>query len=162
MKKKILLILMVVLGLALYVNLCGCSAKKTDENGVVIEASAASVFFDEKVLPIVVQYGTVAVGVLSVAVPILGKINKSRKTFDAANAALEAVREDSESVKEKSVKKDGEIIALKKQIEQINFKQDTILKVCKIAFMNNKDLVINGFASEIKKVVEDEKNTKEN
>lgn len=158
MKKRLIVILIIVLA---GVCFSGCTAAKSNENGEIIEATEAEVFFNEKVLPLVLQYGAVAAGVLSVLLPILSKVNKSRRTFDAANAGLEAVKEMSMNVNDKVAKKDSEILMLKREIDEIKQSTEKLLKVCKIAFVNNKDLVINGFAGEIKEVMENAEIAKE-
>lgn len=152
MKRKIMAIATLLMCVAAFFSFVGCAKKQPDET--LLTQTDAATFFDEKVLPYILQYGTVAVGVLSVVVPLLGKINKSRKTFDAASAAIEAVKDVSEQTDKRVKAKDKEIAALKGEIAVLRQESAAIKKMCEIAFCNNKELVTNGHAKEIMRLAE--------
>lgn len=120
-------------------------------------------------MPWIISFGVTAGGVASVLVPILSKINRSRKTFDSANEALaEAAKLRGEFEAHKRVVADSlaeyekEIADIKAALPEINGKLDMLLEIQRLAYLNTPALVADGTAKKIAEVYEHGTDTAEN
>lgn len=116
------------------------------ENGEIIEKTEDSKFFEEKVLPLVIQIGTIIVSVAGVMTSFLSAINKAKKNFvETAEANIVSAKESK---------------ALKKELENATKALEDATKlikeqheIIKLAAMNTPALIANGTAKKIKEVV---------
>lgn len=134
-----------------------------------IAATDASTYFNETIMPWIISFGVTAGGVASVLVPILGKINRSRKTFDSANEALaEAAKLRGEfeahkrAVADSLAEYEKEIADIKAALPEINGKLDMLLEIQRLAYLNTPALVADGTAKKIAEVYEHGTDTAEN
>ena len=126
-----------------------------------IAATDASAYFNETIVPWIISFGVTAGGVASVLVPVLGKIIRSRKTFDSANAALaDAAKLRGEFEEHKRAVADAlagyekEIADIKTALPEINGKLDMLLEIQRLAYLNTPALVADGTAKKIAEVYE--------
>jgi DNA repair protein RadC len=148
-----------------------------------MERTVSSAYFEENILPYILRYGADALAVVSALAIVLRKINKARKTFEVARDSLKDASETAknslqtvkdslieakvltDTEKETSSKKDAKLLAqneeianLKTDLKGVQSELTKLIEVCKIAFLNNKDLVSNGYSAKIAKIIGKEVN----
>lgn len=155
-KKRLIMVFLILLSLTFF---SACSAIPGEETEV-IEETTASKYFDETIMPLVINYGATVLGVATALIAILSKLNKSRKGFEGAAASIEALNFYTKRESEKIKAREQEIVSLQDEIGEIKKSQEKLLEICKIAFTNDKNLVVNGYAKDIAKVVKDETKNK--
>ena len=74
--------------------------EENDKNDGVIPETEESKWFDEKVMPYILEYGTAALGVLTGLVLVLRKLKKTIGDLIGAYKALKKSNEDNETTKE--------------------------------------------------------------
>jgi soluble cytochrome b562 len=101
--------------------------------------------------------------------PVLYKIKKTSDTFDKASDKLDKSQELTEKAKKQLkstqddiMKLEGEFAEVKEGYKQMITSVSNIEKIVRLAFENNDELIVKGFANEIAKVGSEDEVIKEN
>ncbi len=171
MKKKIFIAVMILETLALmfvvYWWLVLNSGISPELNPTDFKA-----YFEEKLIPEVVKYATIALTLFFAITPYLVKIkngaDKFAKTTDDVNTTVKTGKEIFSSVAGLAKTVDAKIEGMKSDFETKNAKRDKVIdetqlsvqrmeKMMLIAFGNTEELVRKGYAAEIARVKDENK-----
>jgi soluble cytochrome b562 len=189
MKKVLLLALILALILALGIT---CFAEELDEAGLIERGKQLivewgdiligvidviseytpddwKVVIDEKVVPWVTLAVSAVLSIYLAISPVLYKIKKTSDTFDKASDKLDKSQELTEKAKKQLkstqddiMKLEGEFAEVKEGYKQMITSVSNIEKIVRLAFENNDELIVKGFANEIAKVGSEDEVIKEN
>lgn len=146
--------------------LAGCEAG-------TIAATDASTYFNDVIMPWLITFGVAAGGVASVLVPLLSKINRSRKTFDMASDSVAQAHKETDRLRkelaatekalaDKLAGYEGEIAGIKDDLPAVRGMLEKLLEVEKHAYLDSPALVANGTARKIAEVYDGKKTETEN
>jgi hypothetical protein len=173
--KKVFMILIFLFAFSLFFisapSLAYAEEVQSEEAGAVIEKTSTTEYFDENILPYITKYGVDVLAVASALLLVLRKLNKAKNTFETANEALKASKEQTEKSydtllmqRERELKTTAEkelkvgeaqakLLAQNAEIVEMKEALSALIKVCRIAFLNNKTLVSGGYAAKIAEII---------
>lgn len=95
-----------------------------------------------------------AIGSLCVAaIPIISKVRAALDKFDKATNDINETVQTGRRTDDALYEQDAKIAELKAEMEHIRFTADETKEMLRIGLCNTKELVVNGYAAEIAKVV---------
>ncbi len=95
-----------------------------------------------------------AIGSLCVAaIPIINKVRAALDKFDKATNDINATVQTGKRTDDALYEQDAKIAELKAEMDHIKFTTDETKEMLRIGLCNTRELVVNGYAAEIAKVV---------
>ena len=131
-----------------------------NDNNCSAEEFDWAVWFKEKALPVLVAVGSGIMTICAVLVPVLKSVKGGINLFKNSKAEYDKTTTEVLSAQKEINKTVENVQDLKKEVAELKIQVVNLVKIVKIAFTNNIELVKNGYANEILKIG-DENGSKE-
>lgn len=117
-------------------------------------------WFKEEALPVLVAVGSGIMTICAILVPVLKSVKGGIKLFKDSKGEYDKTTNEVLSAQKEINKTVENVQDLKKEVAELKIQVVNLVKIVKIAFTNNIELVKNGYANEILKIG-DENGSKE-
>lgn len=135
-------------------------AETTLNTTEVLQESEESNYFRDKVMPYIVANASSICSALIVVIASLSKIKAATAELKNSNYENGELKQKNEELRKTVNDLQGQIEVLTNDLATIKEDSKKLVEMAKIAFCNTKELVVNGYASKIAEVAnEDEEKT---
>lgn len=112
--------------------------------------------FEQNIVPLIMSAAGAIGGVLVAFGLVVSAIRKVKKAFQFAKSSMDEAKDTAKTKAGENERLNAVIAEQNEKILQMAGNQEKLMEICKIAFLNNPELVKSGYAMDIAKVVDDE------